>query len=161
MCTICDMKAAPVFEMRGLCYGTTFDKHFSWTGLWDEETEHSFFRGFSNSIIKWNNEKKEWHLKLYEDETIYAICNETSVSKNGIYPFGVLDWYFFQDTCKRDEPIQGTRVFKFRISLAGDNFNSFLSNQTYSHLLVISKTIIRNNNKIIRILNSVHFSMHI
>ena len=128
MCTICDMKAAPVFEMRGLCYGTTFDKHFSWTGLRDEGSEQTFFRGFSNSIIKWNNEKKEWHLKLYEDETIYAICNETSVSKNGIYPFGVLDWYFFQDTCERDEPIQGTEVFKFPISFSGEDSNSLLSN---------------------------------
>ena len=85
------MKAAPVFEMRGLCYGTTFDKHFSWTGLWDEETEHYYFRGFSNSEIKWNNEKREWHLTLYEDKTIYAFCNDTFVSKNGLYPFGILD----------------------------------------------------------------------
>ena len=128
MCSICDMKAAPIFEMRGLCYGTAFDKHFSWTGLWDEETEHYYFRGYSNSIIKWNEKKKEWHLTLYEDKTIYAICNDTNVSKNGLYPFGILDWYFFQDTCEGDEPIQGIEVFKFPISLSGEDSNSLPSN---------------------------------
>ena len=128
MCSICDMKVAPIFEMRGLCYGTAFDKHFSWTGLWDEETEHYYFRGYSNSIIKWNEKKKEWHLTLYEDKTIYAICNDTNISKHGLYPFGILDWYFFQDTCEGDEPIQGTEVFKFPISLSGEDSNSLPSN---------------------------------
>ena len=122
------MKVAPIFEMRGLCYGTAFDKHFSWTGLWDEETEHYYFRGYSNSIIKWNTKKKEWHLTLYEDKTIYAICNDTNISKHGLYPFGILDWYFFQDTCEGDEPIQGTEVFKFPISLSGEDSNSLPSN---------------------------------
>ena len=122
------MKVAPIFEMRGLCYGTAFDKHFSWTGLWDEETEHYYFRGYSNSIIKWNEKKKEWHLTLYEDKTIYAICNDTNISKHGLYPFGILDWYFFQDTCEGDEPIQGTEVFKFPISLSGEDSNSLPSN---------------------------------
>ena len=122
------MKVAPIFEMRGLCYGTAFDKHFSWTGLWDEETEHYYFRGYSNSIIKWNDKKKEWHLTLYEDKTIYAICNDTNISKHGLYPFGILDWYFFQDTCEGDEPIQGTEVFKFPISLSGEDSNSLPSN---------------------------------
>ena len=128
MCSICDMKVAPIFEMRGLCYGTAFDKHFSWTGLWDEETEHYYFRGYSNSIIKWNDKKKEWHLTLYEDKTIYAICNDTNISKHGLYPFGILDWYFFQDTCEGDEPIQGTEVFKFPISLSSEDSNSLPSN---------------------------------
>ena len=122
------MKAAPIFEMKGLCYGTAFDHHFSWTGLWDEETEHYYFRGYSNSIIKWNDKKKEWHLTLYEDKTIYAICNDTNISKHGLYPFGILDWYFFQDTCEGDEPIQGTEVFKFPISLSGEDSNSLPSN---------------------------------
>ena len=126
MCSICDMKAAPIFEMRGLCYGTAFDKHFSWTGLWDEETEHYYFRGYSNSIIKWNDKKKEWHLTLYEDKTIYAICNDTNISKHGLYPFGILDWYFFQDTCEHEEPIQDTKMFKFPISFAGNDSNLFL-----------------------------------
>ena len=128
MFSICDMKAPPIFEMRGLCYGTAFDKHFSWTGLWDEETEHYYFRGYSNSIIKWNDKKKEWHLTLYEDKSIYAICNDTNISKHGLYPFGILDWYFFQDTCEGDEPIQGTEVFKFPISLSGEDSNSLPSN---------------------------------
>ena len=46
------MKTAPVFEMRGLCYGTSFDRHFGWTGVWDPDTEQYSFPGFSKSMLK-------------------------------------------------------------------------------------------------------------
>ena len=117
------MKAAPAFEMRGLCYGTSFDRHFSWTGSWDPESEQYSFRGFSKSIIKWNNEKKEWILTSYQDKTIYGICNETFE----FYPFGTYNWYFFNDTCLRDEAIQENYIYEFPISFSGEYFSSFFT----------------------------------
>ena len=74
ICTICNVKSTPLFEMRGLCYGTSFDKHFSWTG---EKTEHYYFQGFSNSIIEWKDDQKEWRLTLNQNKSIYGVCNET------------------------------------------------------------------------------------
>ena len=46
------MKTAPVFEMRGLCYGTSFDRHFGWNGVWDPKTEQYSFPGFSKSMLQ-------------------------------------------------------------------------------------------------------------
>ena len=78
-CVICNMKSAPVFEMRGLCDDTSFEKHFSLTDVWDEKTELYNFKGYSGSSIMWNDEKKEWKLTLSQDENIYGFCNETKM----------------------------------------------------------------------------------
>ena len=43
-CAICDMQETPVFEMRGLCYGSSFDAHFGWTGETSQITELYSFR---------------------------------------------------------------------------------------------------------------------
>ena len=115
-CTVCDMKsAAPVFEMRGLCYGTSFDQHFSWSTEWDKEAEHYNLQGFSNSIIKWSNEQKEWRLILRENRTIYGTCNETY----GLYPFGTFNWHFFNDTCDSENPNQSSQSLHHAISFSG------------------------------------------
>ena len=118
-CVICNMKSAPVFEMRGLCDGTYFDTHFSWTGIWDKETEHYSFKGFSDSFIKWNNDEKEWRLTLSQDKTIYGICNET----NGYYPFGIFNWHFFNDTCQGDI-FESSGTLKTPISFSGECSNN-------------------------------------
>lgn len=40
---------------------------------------------------------------ICSNPSIYAVCNETS----GMYPFGTRAWYFFNDTCtKEDKPNQ-------------------------------------------------------
>ena len=101
-CAICNMKSTPVFEMRGLCIGTAFDQYYSWTGKLDKETEHYNFQGFTNSIIQWNDDQKEWRLTLYQDNTIYGICNET----HGLYPFGTFDWHIFNDSCSLESEIE-------------------------------------------------------
>ena len=96
-CAICDMQETPVFETRGLCYGSSFDAHFGWTGEMSLSKELYSFRGFSKSIIQWDENQSEWRMSLYHDESIYATCNETG----GGYPFGIFNWYFFNDTCPR------------------------------------------------------------
>ena len=107
--------AAPVFEMRGLCYGTSFDQHFSWSREWVEEDEHYNFQGFSNSIIEWNHDKKEWRLTLYGNKTIYGTCNETL----GLYPFGTFNWHIFNDTCNAENPNHSSQYLKRAISFSG------------------------------------------
>ena len=114
-CAICNMPSTPVFEMRGLCIGTSFDKHFSWTGKWDKETEHYYFQGYSNSIIQWNEDQKEWRLTLNQNKTIYGICNET----DGHYPFGTFVWHFFKDTCLSGNLIFGSQSYKHEITFSG------------------------------------------
>ena len=114
-CTICNMKSTPVFEMRGLCIGTLFDHHFSWTGERDKETKRYHFQGFANSIIQWNDDQKEWRLTLYQNKTIYATCNET----DGLYPSGTFDWNFFNDTCQVGNQIHTSQPFKRAISFSG------------------------------------------
>ena len=98
-CAICNMKSTPVFEMRGLCIGTVFDQHYSWTGKLDKQTERYNFQGFTNSEIKWNEDQKEWRLTLHQDNKIYGICNET----HGLYPFGTFDWHIFNDSCNEEK----------------------------------------------------------
>ena len=70
-CAICDMKTAPVFEMRGLCYGTSFDRHFGWNGVRDPETEQYSFPGFSKSMLQVDSFQKDpfvHHIKNMESK---------------------------------------------------------------------------------------------
>ena len=54
-CAICDMKAPPIFEMRGSCYGTAFDAHYGWTGQMDPVSEkYSFRYVFHNYVYKFD-----------------------------------------------------------------------------------------------------------
>ena len=114
-CAICNIKSIPVFQMRGLCYGTSFDQHYSWTGKRDKKTGRYYFQGFSNSKIQWNDDQKEWKLTLYQNKTIYGVCNET----NGLYPFGTYDWHIFNDTCKVENSIHGSQFSKRLLSFSG------------------------------------------
>ena len=116
------MKSAPVFEMRGLCDDTSFEKHFSLTDVWNKKTEHYNFKGYSGSSIKWNNEKKEWRLTLSQDVNIYGFCNET----NGDYPFGLFNWHFFNDTCQGDS-FEGRGTLKIPISFSGEYYTNKIS----------------------------------
>ena len=54
---------------------------------------------------------------LYDNPNIYATCNE-SIG----YPFGMLNWYFFNDTCEQVVPEQ-TNVHKLPINFNGCNPN--------------------------------------
>ena len=114
-CAMCNMKSTPVFEMKGLCIGTSFDQHYSWTGQLEKETEYYYFQGFSNSIVQWNDNQKEWRLTLYQNKAIYGICNET----RGLYPFGTFDWHFFNDTCQDENPTHSNQSYKHAISFSG------------------------------------------
>ena len=109
------MKSTPVFEMIGLCIGSSFDRHYSWTGKLDKQTEHYNFQGFANSFIQWNDDQKEWRLTLDQNKTIYATCNET----DGLYPSGTFDWNFFNDTCQVGNQILTSQSFKQAISFSG------------------------------------------
>ena len=113
------MKSAPVFEMRGLCDDTSFERHFSLTGVWDEKTEYYNFKGYSGSSIKWNNKEKEWRLTLSQDKNIYGFCNET----NGGYPFGLFNWHFFNETCQGDS-FEGSGSLKMLISFSGEYYTN-------------------------------------
>jgi hypothetical protein len=107
------MKATPIFVLRGLCYGSTFDAHYGWTGLRNQSEKYSF-RGFSKSMLEWDQRNMEWKLFLYNNPLIYATCNESGEG----YPFGTLSWHFFNDTCPRAGVAEtvAPNIYKFQIS---------------------------------------------
>ena len=106
----------------GLCSGSSFDQHYYWTGEYSKNTELYYFRGFSSSLLNYDPKKSEWKLTIYSKPNIYATCNES------IYPFGMLNWYFFGDTCEQKEPEKSVakNVYKLPISFnACDENNEF------------------------------------
>jgi hypothetical protein len=124
-CTACNMKETPIFNMRGLCIGSSFDADYGWTGETSEDSEKYSFRGFSKSIVVWKPTKMEWRLILYSSPNIYATCNETGSEG---YPFGTLRWYFFNDTCPRigETETVADNIYKLDISFTAcsdDEFN--------------------------------------
>ena len=89
-----------------------------------ENTELYYFRGFSTSLLTYDEQKSEWKLMLYDNPNIYATCNE-SIG----YPLGMLNWYFFGDTCEQVRPEQtvAKNVYKSPI-----NFNGCHPNHEYN-----------------------------
>jgi hypothetical protein len=47
-CTACQMKETPLFEMRGLCVGSTFEANYGWTGEYSAGSEKYSFRFVSH-----------------------------------------------------------------------------------------------------------------
>ena len=116
-------------SISGLCSGSSFDKHYYWTGEYSKDTELYYFRGFSNSLLNYDPRKSEWKLtNMYTNTDIYAICNESTIHPKipnfdgtepfPSYPFGTFHWYFFGDTCKGMEPEKSVakNVYKLKIS---------------------------------------------
>lgn len=125
LCTVCDIHTIPIFTMRGLCYGSSFDHHYSWTGNLSEDTSQLYdFRGFSKSYLSYEMDRKEWVLSLYTDSDIYATTNETD---GQMYPFGTFNWFFFNDTCTRAGPSEtvAENTFRMPISLSSCTDDEF------------------------------------
>ena len=83
-----------------------------------------YFRGFSSSLLSYDQQTSEWKLTTYSNPNIYATCNES----RSMYPFGMLNWYFFGDTCTNKEPdkIMAENACKMTISFdACDENNEF------------------------------------
>ena len=73
------MKTAPVFEMRGLCYGTSFDRHFGWNGVRDSETEQYSFPGFSKSMLQVDNFQRVPFVHHFRQKfNINSTCHEST-----------------------------------------------------------------------------------
>ena len=116
----------------GLCSGSLFDQHYYWTGEYSKNTELYYFRGFSSSLLNYDQKKSEWKLTLYSNPDIYAICNESAIYLNDdsqhshpspSYPFGTFHWYFFGDTCKEIGPEKSVakKVYNLTISFNACN----------------------------------------
>ena len=106
--------------MIGLCFGSTFDAHYGWTGDYSPNTEIYYFRGVTQSLLSYDTEKSEWRLSNYGNPSIYATTNES------VYPFGTMNWYFHGDTCQRisAENMVAENVYKLPINFNGCDPNS-------------------------------------
>ena len=122
VCHVCNVSSIPIFTMRGLCFGSSFDHHYAWTGNRSSTGFYSF-KGFSKSTLEWNPMKKEWILSVSDNPDVIATCNQT----RSMYPLGTYDWYFFNDTCPRseqaDDDNESARIVQ--ISLTGCTINEF------------------------------------
>ena len=125
-------------SISGLCSGSSFDKHYYWTGEYSKDTELYYFRGFSNSLLHYEPKKSEWKLTLYSNPNVYATCNQTAIHTNILkksqphsvssvgYPFGTFQWIFFGDTCKMigSEKILTKNIYNLTISFNACNESS-------------------------------------
>ena len=78
----------------GLCYGTSFDTFYAWTGDFSENSDKYIFKGFTNSELTFDKEKSEWHLQNHQHPEYSA------KSFNINYPFGTQIWLIYNDTCQ-------------------------------------------------------------
>lgn len=112
-CFVCDIKTTILtFRMRGACYGTSFDTHYSWNSLASQANYYSF-TGFSGSFLEWNESLHAWLLSDDEYPNTFAICNETS-----LYPLGVHNWYFFNESCSNAGSSDVYRQASFFLSVS-------------------------------------------
>ena len=91
---MCEIGAAPIFTIRGLCDDTLFDRHYGWASEKSEISEKYKFQGFSSSAIFWDEVESYWKLQYNSNSSIYAICNQTECLP---YPFGRKEWFIFND----------------------------------------------------------------
>ena len=56
------------------------------------------FRGFSNSLIFWEDEMKQWKFVDFADNQM-----NSAVTRGKEYPFGRKNWLFEKNPCKNDE----------------------------------------------------------
>ena len=123
VCTYTILLKKSILVVSGLCFGSKFDAHFGWTGRFAENSNLYTFSGYSKSHISWDKKKKEWRMAMYNDPKSYATCNET----DGMYPFGIYNWYFFNDSCPRAGPseIVADNIIRIPISFSACRRNEF------------------------------------
>ena len=79
----------------GLCYGTSFDIKYSWTG---ELTNGVYsFRGYTDTFL-YHEGEDVWRLQLISRPEVYARVNSTD------YPFGKLRWAVYNESCYDESP---------------------------------------------------------
>ena len=120
-CGICDIAAAPVLSIRGRCQDSKFDSQYSWTGELSVGGKYNFV-GFSNSFLFWDDKNNWWKLQNNNDDSVYAISNETG----SLYPLGTHFWYFFNDSCTNEVDMVAPFIYKSKISFTSckeDKFN--------------------------------------
>ena len=88
--------------LLGLCYGSKFDKEYSWTATASESGWYSF-RGYYFSVLTHDDKNNNWRLQLDTNSSIYAIANTTD------YPIGTHEWDVYGDPCF-DEPVATVKL---------------------------------------------------
>ena len=83
------------FHFPGLCYGSSFDRYYVWTGHFDVNSERYHFKGITNSELIFDKQKSEWKLLNIQKPEYYAITYEYD------YPFGTRSWKVYNDTCRQ------------------------------------------------------------
>ena len=80
-----------------MCQTSYFDKYYGWPPGNIEENRYELY-GLKQSVITWD--KTHWKLLNYGHSKTYAICNQTNqISNQKLLPFGVCNWYIFNDNC--------------------------------------------------------------
>ncbi len=76
----------------GLCSSSKFDTKYTWS-RYPQVNGRFSFRGYTDSVLTYDNTSLQWFLTLHESNETYGYTNITE------YPFGTLQWHFRGDTC--------------------------------------------------------------
>ena len=113
LCSFCELKNSPSFQIRGLCPESKLDSRYSWTN--EIINGHHCFRGFTDSLLFWSSIEDQWKILSYTDETTFATLNSTKE-----YPFGNHHWTISGDSC--DQTALNQTVLNFN-ACSDNEFN--------------------------------------
>ena len=91
-CSLCKFSLLPRAMLRGICKNNYVDVFYTFT--WDDETNMPYFKGFTGSNIKYNEDLESWLLTTKDN-----LVNGTSVAPIKQMGTGAQIWNFNKDIC--------------------------------------------------------------
>ena len=76
----------------GLCEGSSFDTHYGWSAIANENSKKLGLFGFTGSILKWDENEKFWKISLHNDPNKYAKLKPTIYTEKYPLPIGYTEW---------------------------------------------------------------------
>ena len=102
LCTVCEIKATPVFTMKGICPYSDFD--FNYYISIDNLNQIQFYEGYKQSRILFDYTKREWiftpHYEYSKGVVFKLKANENYESS---HPIGRKKWFIKDPFCGIDE----------------------------------------------------------
>lgn len=95
---LCDLGQSPPIQIRGLCPETMLDTDFNWSN--QRKLGRNIIDGYSNTLLQWLSENKNWNMWSTDDENITATIVD---DEDNAYPFGFRVWNFQNDVCQNGE----------------------------------------------------------
>ena len=89
---ICVSAGFEISSTLGLCEGSSFDTHYGWPPIVNENSKKLGLYGFTGSILKWDENEKFWKISLYNDPYKYAKLKPTIWTEKYPLPMAYTEW---------------------------------------------------------------------